>query len=103
VSIFPRPDHWEQPDEKYALEYFEKWFTSAANCTLEPVARTARTLKEKLFGLLSWFKHRITNASAEALNGRIQAIKANARGFRSFENHRTTILFHLGKLDLIPA
>jgi len=96
-------EFWEQPDEKHALEYFEKWFTSAANCTLEPVARTARTLKEKLFGLLSWFKHRITNASAEALNGRIQAIKANARGFRSFENYRTTILFHLGKLDLMPA
>ncbi len=45
----------------------------------------------------------MTNAVAEALNGRIQAIKANARGFRSFANYRITILFHLGKLDLKPA
>lgn len=95
-------EFWQQPDQKHALEYFEQWFESALNCTLEPIARTAKTLKEKLFGLLSWFRHRITNASAEALNGRIQAIKANARGFRAFENYRTTILFHLGGLDLMP-
>jgi len=32
----------------------------------------------------------------------IQSIKANARGFRSFENYRVAILFQCGKLDLKP-
>ena len=44
----------------------------------------------------------ITNAVTEGLNSKIQAIKANARGFRSFLNYRTRILFFCGKLDLYP-
>ncbi len=32
----------------------------------------------------------------------IQTTKINARGFRSFENFRTRILFFCGKLDLRP-
>ncbi|MCF7797362.1 MAG: transposase, partial [Lentisphaeria bacterium] len=38
----------------------------------------------------------------EGLNSRIQQLKSVARGFRSFENYRTAILFHLGGLDMIP-
>ena len=56
---------------------------------LEPVKKAARTLKAHLEGLLNYFSYPITNAVAEALNSRIQAIKANARGFRSFANYRT--------------
>jgi transposase len=39
----------------------------------------------------------------EGFNSKIQAIKADARGFRSFENYRTRILFFCGKLDMKPA
>jgi len=35
-------------------------------------------------------------------NSRIQAIKSVARGFCSFANVCTRILFHCGKLDLDP-
>ncbi|MEE9369320.1 MAG: transposase, partial [Pontiella sp.] len=35
-------------------------------------------------------------------NSKIQTIKANARGFRNFENYRTSILFFCGKRDLAP-
>ena len=37
----------------------------------------------------------------EGLNSFIQAIKANARGFRRFESYRTAILFYLGKLTML--
>lgn len=43
-----------------------------------------------------------TNAVSEGFNGEIQRIKSDARGFRSFENDRTAILFHCGKLNLQP-
>ena len=46
---------------------------------------------------------RITNAAAEGFNSIIQTLKANARGFRSFDNFRIRILFFCGKLDLMPA
>ena len=54
-------------------------------------------------GSVIYHHYRLTNATAEGLNSRIQAIKANARGFRSFQNFRIRILFFLGKLDLSPA
>ena len=53
-------------------------------------------------GIINYIKHRITNSLAENINGRIQKIKTIARGFRAFENYRTSILFYLGKLNLEP-
>jgi len=40
--------------------------------------------------------------SPEGFNSKIQAIKADARGARRFENYRTRILFFCGKLDMTP-
>ena len=37
-----------------------------------------------------------------AVDRRIQSIKSAARGFRSFKNYRTPILFFCGKLKLTP-
>jgi transposase len=62
----------------------------------------ARTLRRHLAGLLTYLRHRITNAATEGLNSKIQALKSNARGFRNFENYRISILFHCGKLELYP-
>ena len=62
----------------------------------------ARTLKSHLVNLLTYFQRPITNALTEGFNSKIQAIKADARGFHRFENHRARILFFCGKLDLAP-
>ena len=70
---------------------------------LKPMIAAAKMLKRHLLNLLNYHHYRLTNATAEGLNSRIQAIKADARGFRSFQNFRTRILFFLGKLDLSPA
>ncbi|MGB2921245.1 MAG: transposase, partial [Mycobacterium sp.] len=54
-------------------------------------------------GLLSYFAHPITNAGAEGLNSRIQAIRVSARGYRNPEHFKTAIYFHLGGLQLYPV
>lgn len=59
-----------------------------------------KTLKRHEAGLLSYFAHPITNAGAEGLNSRIQAIRVSARGYRSCEHFKTSIHFHLGGLQL---
>lgn len=82
--------------------FFDRWYTDAkavGNAALDAVAEQLRT---HLDGLLTYFRHRVTNAGAEGLNSRIQDLKANARGFRNPAGFRTAILFHLGKLDLSP-
>lgn len=95
-------EFWESPDIESAQQFFAQWYHEAKRSCLEPIKKAAETLKTHLHGLLSYFKHRITNAKTEALNASIQAIKSAARGFRSFENYRIRILFFLGRLILVP-
>jgi transposase len=70
---------------------------------IEPIKSVTKMLRRHRDGLLNYTKHRITNAAAEGFNSIIQTIKANARGFRSFDNFPTRILFFCGKFDLMPA
>lgn len=93
---------WDYRSKGWAKRYFDQWYSWAIRCRLEPVKKVARMLKTHIDGLLNYFDHRISNAAAEGLNSKIQTVKSNARGYRSFEGFRTSILFHCGKLDMLP-
>jgi transposase len=95
-------EFWKAPNEAFGEEVFKEWYRWAVRCRLGPVVRVAKMLKAHLGGLLSYFRHRITNSVSEGLNSKIQSIKASARGFRNFENYRIRILFFCGKLALSP-
>lgn len=58
--------------------------------------------KNHLSNILTYFKRPITNAVTKELNSKIQTIKANARGYRSFNSFRNSILFYCGDLDMAP-
>ena len=62
----------------------------AIRSQLDPVKKKARMIKNHLDNILTYFKHRISNAVAEGLNSKIQTVKANARGYRSFEGFRNS-------------
>ncbi len=93
---------WDYRSKGWAKRYFERWYSWGIRSRLEPVKKVARMLKAHEEGLLNYFDHRISNAVAEGLNSRIQTVKSNARGYRSFEGFRTSILFYCGKLDMLP-
>jgi transposase len=93
---------WEYRYEKPARNFFKKWYWWATHARLKPIAEVAKRLKRHLDNILTYLRHRITNAVAEGLNSKIQQIKSVARGFRNFENFRIAILFYCGKLDLYP-
>jgi transposase len=93
---------WEYTYAGNAKKFFDRWYGWAARSRLTPIIETARMIKTHLPNILTYFHHRITNAASEGFNSRIQSIKASARGFHAFENYRTRILFHCGKLDLKP-
>ena len=95
-------EFWNYHYAASAKKFFERWYFWATHSRLEPIITAAKTLKRHLPGLLAYTKHRITNAAAEGTNGRIQLLKANARGYRSFTQYRIAILFHCGSLDLYP-
>jgi len=94
---------WECFSRVTAAGYFEQWYDWASKSKLAPMVAKAKMLKRHLPGLLNYFQHKLTNAMSEGFNSKIQQIKSNARGFRSFQSYRIRILFFCGKLDLLPA
>jgi transposase len=93
---------WHYRYEGAARKFFRNWFGWVSRSRLKPLIKVARMLKSHLDNILTYLRHPITNAVTEGLNSKIQTLKANARGFRSFENYRLRILFFCGKLDLYP-
>lgn len=93
---------WECKTVEDAKVYFNSWYTWTTRSQLAPIVKVATMLKRHLDGLLAYITHRITNATSEGFNSRIQSIKSAARGFRNFKNYRTRILFFCGRLELIP-
>jgi len=93
---------WDYQYAGCARKFFKKWYGWARRSKLEPVKRVAKMIKEHFENIITYLKHRITNATTEGFNGVIESIKTNARGFRSFENYRVAILFQCGKLNLKP-
>ncbi len=93
---------WTYCDDKLAQAFFKKWYWWATHSRLKPVISVAKMLKNHLDNIMTYLKHRITNATAEGFNSKIQSIKSAARGFRNFENYRVSILFHCGKINLYP-
>ena len=86
---------WSYRYEGSARRFFREWFGWASRSRLKPI-------KRHFENIISYLRHPIINAVTEGLNSKIQALKANARGFRSFANYRTRILFFCGKLNLHP-
>jgi transposase len=95
-------EFYVQSSAEQGRSFFKDWYAWASRCRLAPMVKVAKMIKRHLDRIVTWFKHRISNASAEGFNSLIQALKAAARGFRNFENYRTRILFFCGHLDLLP-
>lgn len=85
-----------------AKSFFHRWYAWASRSRLRPMFEVAQTLKRRLDNILTFFKHRITNATSESLNSKIQWVKYTARGFRNQRNFINAIYFHCGGLDLAP-
>jgi transposase len=95
-------DLWEYRYVGAARRFFRRWYFWATHSRLQPMIEKARMLKTHLANILTYLRHRITNATAEGLNSKIQWIRYTARGFRNRENFKTAIYFHCGALDLYP-
>jgi transposase len=93
---------WTYSYTKCAEKYFKAWYFWATHSRLTPMIEAAKTLKRHLANLLTYIKHRITNATSEGINSKIQMIKLMACGYRNREHYKTAIYFHCGSLDLYP-
>jgi transposase len=90
------------PTAESATQFFKDWHQNVLKSQNTQLIKVATMFEKHFTGILSYIKHRVTNAIAEGLNSRIQQLKAKARGFKSAAAFRIAILFHFGKLYLYP-
>ena len=93
---------WNYRYEVPMRKYFKRWYFWAMHSRLEPIKKAAKTVKAHIDNIVTYARHRITNALGEAINGKIEKVKRMACGFRNRAHYRTAIYFHCGGLDLFP-
>jgi transposase len=90
---------YKEPTQESFERMLKKWYFWATHSRIPPIIEAARTIRSHWSGVVSWYKNRIDNGILEGLNSLIQAAKAKARGYRTFENFKTIIYLITGKLD----
>ena len=85
-----------------ARKHFQWWYGWAVRSRLGPMKEVAGMIKRRFDNIITYLKHRITNATSESINSKIQWVKYTARGFRNKQNFINAIYFHCGGLDLAP-
>jgi len=94
---------WNYHYLESARNFWKRWYFWATHSRLEPVREVAELIKRHIANVLTYIRHRITNAVSEGLNCKIQTIKKMAYGFRNQEHFKTAIYFHCGGLNLYPC
>jgi len=94
---------WDYQSLGWAAKHFKSWYAWAIRSRLNPIKQVARMFRKYLPNILTYLKHRITNAVSEGINSTIQTIKKMACGFRNREHFKIAIYFHCGGLDLYPG
>jgi transposase len=83
-----------------AWAFFDMWIENVNESKIKPMIKVAKTMMNHAIGIINNVKHRISNALAERFNGKIQTLNVIGRGYRTFKNFRSAILFFNARLDL---
>lgn len=73
-------DLWSYQRKGWALRHWKHWYGWASRSRLAPVVKVARMIQSRLSNVLTYYDHRITNATSEGLNSKIQTIKKTPTG-----------------------
>jgi len=95
-SLFNSPGYHE------AHSRFIDWLSFCNWEKIPEVSKVAKMFANHVVGVCNALVETLSNAMAERLNGKIQEIKTIGRGYRSFLNFRSAILFFNGGLNLYP-
>lgn len=96
-SLFGRNNN-----EQESSDLLINWAVEATAKNIKEVTKVAIMIIKHIDGVVNALISNLNNAMAERLNGKIQEIKLNGRGYRTFKNFRSAILFFHGGLNLYP-
>lgn len=74
-------DLWHYQKKGWALRHWKQWYFWATHSRLPAVIKAARTVERHLDNVMTYFDHRITNATSEGINSKLQTLKKTPMGF----------------------
>lgn len=92
-------EFWSVP-QLVADVFLREWMDWATRSQLYPMMSLGKTIKQHQEGILRWFHSKMTNDLWEGINGRVQAAKREARGYRNVENLKTIVYMTANKLRM---
>ena len=93
---------WTYVYEANARKFFDQWHFWATHSRLKPIITAAKRMKRHFERIITYFRHRVTNATAEGINNKIQSVTKKAYGFRNRQRFINAIYFHCAGLQLCP-
>jgi transposase len=96
-------DLWECSSAATAQRFWKRWYGWATRSKLPEMIKVAKLIAKNLANILSYYKHRITNAMSEGINSKVATIQKRAYGFRNIDHFKIAIYFHCGGLALWPS
>jgi transposase len=72
---------WDYQRRGWAVRHWQQWYHWATHSRLPAVVKAAKMIKNHLNNVLTYFDHRITNATSEGLNSTIQTVKKTPMAF----------------------
>lgn len=90
---------WEIRDPAEATAYLKRWYYWATHSRLDPIIRTARTIKRYWQGIINYLKTHVTNGTVEGLNSKIKTAMKRAYGFKHVNYLRTIVYLVAGRLS----
>jgi transposase len=75
---------WDYRYTECMRKFFNRWYRWAIRSRLGPMMKAARTLHRHIDNIVTYARHRITNAMGESINSRIEKVKRMACGSVSY-------------------
>ena len=89
-------DIFDDVDESRETVRLEQWFKNVSDSGITEFLPVVSMIQSYLYGVLNYFKHRLTNAGSEGFNNKINVIKRAAFGFRDIEYFKLKIFQRCG-------
>jgi transposase len=86
-------DLWKYQRKAWGLRHWKAWYFWATHSRLKPIANAARLIKRHLDNVLTYYEHRITNATSEGVNSKIQTVKKTPSAFATGSISRSPSTF----------
>jgi len=89
-------DIFSEATEENAIKRFMLWMRNVEKSGLEEFKTAINMINRYFYGIINYFRYRITNAGSEGFNTKINIIKRRAYGFRDIEYFMLKILQSCG-------